>query len=211
MSDTPQGPGWWEASDGRWYPPQPAPQAPAQPVPQAAVPPGPPAAPYPPPGPGAPPPYRPPAPNKSGRGCLIALAIGGVVALLAVVAIVVVVARVGDEVDERVDDDGGISSLSGNTENPPEDDVTVGRCDTDPSTRYMRADLEVHNNSSEPSNYIITVAFEAEDGGRQLTTGAGVVDGLRADQSTTVEANSVLEAPDGDFTCRITRVERFAA
>ena len=22
MSDTPQGPGWWQASDGRWYPPE---------------------------------------------------------------------------------------------------------------------------------------------------------------------------------------------
>jgi nitric oxide reductase large subunit len=25
MSDTPQGPGWWQASDGKWYPPQQAP------------------------------------------------------------------------------------------------------------------------------------------------------------------------------------------
>jgi hypothetical protein len=23
MSQQPQGPGWWRASDGRWYPPQP--------------------------------------------------------------------------------------------------------------------------------------------------------------------------------------------
>lgn len=27
MSDTSQGPGWWLASDGKWYPPQPAPAA----------------------------------------------------------------------------------------------------------------------------------------------------------------------------------------
>lgn len=26
MSDTSQGPGWWQASDGKWYPPQPAAQ-----------------------------------------------------------------------------------------------------------------------------------------------------------------------------------------
>lgn len=25
MSDAPQGPGWWEASDGKWYPPEQAP------------------------------------------------------------------------------------------------------------------------------------------------------------------------------------------
>lgn len=31
MSDTPQGPGWWQASDGKWYPPQ------EQPFPQAAT------------------------------------------------------------------------------------------------------------------------------------------------------------------------------
>jgi hypothetical protein len=27
MSDTPQGPGWWQASDGKWYPPETAPAA----------------------------------------------------------------------------------------------------------------------------------------------------------------------------------------
>ena len=25
MSDSPQGPGWWQASDGKWYPPEQAP------------------------------------------------------------------------------------------------------------------------------------------------------------------------------------------
>ena len=27
MSDTSQGPGWWQASDGKWYPPEQAPGA----------------------------------------------------------------------------------------------------------------------------------------------------------------------------------------
>ncbi len=27
MSDSPQGPGWWQASDGKWYPPEQAPGA----------------------------------------------------------------------------------------------------------------------------------------------------------------------------------------
>ncbi len=31
MSDTSQGPGWWLASDGKWYPPQPVPQFPPPP------------------------------------------------------------------------------------------------------------------------------------------------------------------------------------
>ena len=25
VSDSPQGPGWWQASDGKWYPPEQAP------------------------------------------------------------------------------------------------------------------------------------------------------------------------------------------
>jgi Domain of unknown function (DUF4190) len=44
MSDTSQGPGWWQASDGRWYPPQHHPgfQVPAPPpfAPRGAYPPG---------------------------------------------------------------------------------------------------------------------------------------------------------------------------
>lgn len=67
MSQQPQGPGWWRAADGRWYPPQPQ-----QPVP---------------------PPYQPnqayaqppPAPQSRNRGCVIA----------AVVVVVVVLAGVG--------------------------------------------------------------------------------------------------------------------
>jgi hypothetical protein len=45
MSDYSQGPGWWQASDGKWYPPEQAAPAPAAPAgPWGATPP--PAAPY---------------------------------------------------------------------------------------------------------------------------------------------------------------------
>src|SRR5262245_55024234 len=40
MSTTPQGPGWWQASDGNWYPPELAPGAATQPPP-ASTPPAP--------------------------------------------------------------------------------------------------------------------------------------------------------------------------
>ena len=39
MSDASQGPGWWQASDGKWYPPEQAPGA-AVPTPPATAPPG---------------------------------------------------------------------------------------------------------------------------------------------------------------------------
>lgn len=66
---TPQAADWWQAADGRWYPP-PAPAAPSQPAP--AYPP----ATYPPtgyPGPGYPPPTMAPATNTS---AIVALVLG---------------------------------------------------------------------------------------------------------------------------------------
>jgi hypothetical protein len=62
MSMQPRGPGWWRASDGRWYPPQPRPPYPPQPRPA-----------YPPQPFGA----GPPAPQKKrgNRGVLIAVLI----------------------------------------------------------------------------------------------------------------------------------------
>jgi hypothetical protein len=201
VSDVSQGPGWWQASDGKWYPPQPA----ATPPPMA-----------PPPGPGPGPQWGgPPPAKKSNKGCLIALAVVGVVALLGIAAVVAVVLAVEDEVDDRVDDanrDGGIPTFSDNTENPPGDDVTVADCGPAPDTGLMRATVDVLNHSSEPSNYIITVAFEADDGSRQLATSTALVNGLGPDQTTNAEANSFQTAPDGvDFSCSINQVQRFAA
>lgn len=60
MSDTSQGPGWWLASDGKWYPPQSAPT----PTPP---PPPPPAGPVPPPGSGAIPPPPPAWPSGTAQ------------------------------------------------------------------------------------------------------------------------------------------------
>ncbi|KAA1428389.1 DUF6777 domain-containing protein [Nocardioides antri] len=85
MSETPAGPGWWQASDGRWYPPdahpsaqQPPPPPPTQPPPTQAPPSYPPGG-YPPGGypPGGYPPggFAPgqPPPRKKSKGWLIAL------------------------------------------------------------------------------------------------------------------------------------------
>jgi hypothetical protein len=86
MSDTPQGPGWWLASDGKYYPPE-----------QASPPP-----PVPPPTPAAPPPAAPPAPaNKSGgKGCIYALiAVAAFIAIGVIGAIAAVVFLGGKAVD----------------------------------------------------------------------------------------------------------------
>ena len=74
MSDTSQGPGWWQASDGKWYPPHLYPPPPAPPPP-AGPPPGP---------PGAPPVT---APSTSGGLAIAAFVCGllGVVAGLSII------------------------------------------------------------------------------------------------------------------------------
>jgi hypothetical protein len=154
----------------------------------------------------------PPAAKKSNRGCLIALAIVGTLVVLGIIATVVVVVAVGDEVDDRIDEEGGITNFSDNDENPPADDVSIAECGPAPGTGFMRATVDVLNHSSEPSTYFITVAFESEGGGRQLATSTTGVDALGPEQTTTSEANSFQEAPGGqEFSCAISRVERFAA
>ena len=106
MSDTGQGLGWWQASDGKWYPPEthpaaPPPAAPLPTMPAPTVPP--PTAPgtYPMPGAAAP-----AAPRSGMSGCAKALIIGGIVAAVSVVGVivllVVVVGRGVDEVSRKV-------------------------------------------------------------------------------------------------------------
>lgn len=103
MSDAPQGPGWWLASDGKYYPPQggaaAAPPVPAPPVPAPPVP-APPGAPM-----GGMPmggmpmggmpmaPIQPVQMKKSGKGCLWAVLISGIVIAVLTVGFIVVLGR----------------------------------------------------------------------------------------------------------------------
>ena len=91
MSDdqpTPPGPGWWLASDGRWYPPQSAPAPPPAPAPGPPVP-------GPVPGPAA--------PTKSGKGCLIGLGVVGAVVVVIGVVVAVAIWRFASAVDDVAD------------------------------------------------------------------------------------------------------------
>jgi hypothetical protein len=84
MSDSSRGLGWWQASDGKWYPPQPV----------------------------APPVGPPPVAPKAGlSGCAKAAIIGGIVALVCVVGVgavlLIAVGRGVDNLSERVVGDEG--------------------------------------------------------------------------------------------------------
>ena len=81
MSDFQQGPDWWRASDGKWYPPQQHPQAgysqPAAPAPA----------------------YAPSPPPAKGSGAKTALIVFGVLALLGVLGVggIIVLAVAADD------------------------------------------------------------------------------------------------------------------
>jgi hypothetical protein len=178
----PHGPGWWQASDGRWYPPAGQPFGPPVPAP----------------GPGGPPP---PAP-KSNKGCLWAAVIVGGLLVFGAVAAFVVIAVFVNRVDDAVED-----AIEGN---PDElDDAELVACETDESG-FMVATVRVTNDSPERSSYLIDVEFESADGDEQFSTAIATPSGIDPDQSTEVEANSFEEPLEDDFDCRIQGVNRFS-
>ncbi len=113
LSQVPQGPGWWQASDGRWYPPQAAPAG-------APVPPAGPTYGYPPPGWVAPPrPAGPPpgwvAPTTSGLAIAsLVLAIvwlGGLGSILAVVFGIIALSQIKGSVGRKKGEGVAIAGL----------------------------------------------------------------------------------------------------
>ena len=89
MSEQPQGPGWWLASDGRYYPPQPGPAAPPAPGPQGyppsqGYPPRPGQPPYAQPQPYASPQWAVPPPRSGGGGKVVAIVVVVLVLLVGV-------------------------------------------------------------------------------------------------------------------------------
>ena len=86
MSDQSQGPGWWLASDGKWYPPD---QAPAVPPPETW----------------ATPPAGPPPAAGMSTGAKVAIALAGGFVVLVVLSILAV-ALLGEETEKRFERTG---------------------------------------------------------------------------------------------------------
>ena len=142
------------------------------------------------------------------------------IAALAVLAIIVIsvagsagsdddggdVAAGGGDEQEQSD---GPDSHSGNSENPPQNDVAITACAQD-GLGFMEATVDVTNNSSGKSNYMIEVSFESSDQSQQFGTGMAFVNNLEPGQKK-AESVSALEEPTGEFTCRITDVNRMAS
>jgi hypothetical protein len=200
MSDTPQGPGWWQASDAKWYPPEQSPGV-AAPVPPVAPPPGygpPPQQLGPPPGGYAPMGYA-PMPKQGMNGCLKAFLI---VLALSVVLLVAGGIAAAFLIDDAVDD-----FVDGDSEEA--NDVQDVECEVD-GAGNLRATVTVRNDSSERSNYIIQVSWE-DDGGTELTSSAAFINGVQPGDRADGDAISGVAAPtDGDADCAVTGVQRFS-
>jgi hypothetical protein len=89
------------------------------------------------------------------------------------------------------------------------EDVKITSCVKDPTSGFADAKVTVTNNSSKPSNYVITIAFDNADGS-QLATSPVFVSNLDPGQSSVQDANAITDATPG-YTCKIADATRNAA
>jgi hypothetical protein len=180
VSDASQGAGWWQASDGKWYPPESRPGAAAAPPPH----------------------YGTPPPAKKRRGCLIGslVGIGGLVILGVIAVVVVIVVLVVSGGDDKLG--------TGTEENPAAEDVTVTECTSgEPPLNYPEARGEITNHSSKASSYIFTISFE--ENGRRVAEGAVAQNNIQPDQTATWTATGSAQTT-ASIECKVPEVNRFA-
>lgn len=143
--------------------------------------------------------------------------------LLLALALVATVGSASDEEDSggsspttaSSGDDATTTAGSDGAADPGEsdevDDVVITACAKDDTLGFAEATVEVTNNSSKASSYMIEIAFESEDGSTQVGTGSAFVTGLAAGQKKVEEVTSFDEPGDQPFTCKVSSVERLAA
>lgn len=200
MSDQSQGAGWWQASDGKWYPPSQAPQA-GQPPPPAPgsgyAPPVPPTGP-PPPGMAYPAGAYAVPPQKSGMGgCAKAAIVVGVLALLLGGGCVVAALVFSDEVVDSIDD----------VRQNGREDTDIISCELD-EAGFMVAEVEITNGSSGRSAYAIIVEF-GDRGSSSTLSGSRAVDGIEPGETTVLEVRSNTTSTE-ELDCRILEAFRTA-
>lgn len=126
-------------------------------------------------------------------------------------AVIAIAALAGGGGDDDGDGDAATGdepvTNSGNSENPPADDVTVTECAAD-EVGWIKASGLIVNNSSEPSTYLVSVEFVA--GEVRYAEGVFSSSAVAPGQQVEWEASGVTDARDGT-TCSLTQVERFAS
>ncbi len=189
MSDQPQGPDWWQASDGKWYPPQGDAGA-TPPPPSSAV---------------------PPPEKKKRRGCVPILIGAGVVVVIIVV--VAVVAGGGSNDDNKtsskdstaatVSKGVGSADVSADVSN-----VTIAPADAI-GIRYVTASIT--NHSSKRSDYLISVNVESPDG--KTKYGDATILEQNVEPGQTVESKGLVTSQNvpPDAVAKLNEVQRTAS
>lgn len=187
------GAGWYRAADGLWYQPQAGPgmQAPGMQYMQP--------------------------PKKKSHGCLIAALV--VVALFLLIGVIGAIGASNTDTDTASggggdsssdsggNDSGAESDFSTNTENPPADDIDDITCAED--FGLITGVVNVTNNSSGTSDYIITIGIEQN--GVKIGEGFGSLDNVDAGQTARVEIVATADTQGQPFQCTVDEVERFAS
>lgn len=133
---------------------------------------------------------------------------------LGVVGIIIVAAAAGsggssDSKSTSTKQNGGVSTLSNNGENPPQADVAVQKCEIESIFRYPKATLKITNNTSKRSDYIISVNF-LDASGTKIAEGGALSSNIDPGQSAIETAGGLTEMK-GAVTCKVTDVNRFAS
>ena len=142
-----------------------------------------------------PPPAR-GAPQRRGlgRGCLVALALVGGLAVLLVLVAAALLARASDSADRERRREAADVELT--------DCVPTG-------AGFMASTVRITNHSSKRSNYVVDVVFESANGSRQLAARTIFVNDLEPGQATQQEAGTLTPSPER-FDCRVSQVQRFS-
>jgi len=175
--------GYWQASDGQWYPPQ------QQNAPPTVI-----------------------VQKKGGCFRWLGIGVVAFVALIVVGGIIAAVSGNSNSNSNGgssavTTPTGGTISAGAHA---AADDVTVAGCSVD-AVGDPVAHVTTLNHSSKTSNYIVQVVFETSDGATQIDTGMVAVNNLAPGQTSNDDAATFKSTPAGSFTCKVGNVTRYAA
>jgi len=146
-----------------------------------------------------------PPPPFDWRGCAagtlaataVLLAVAGLLILGGMAAVAAVRGMV-DNIRESRDED----------HDDAQDDASVPTCSRN-SYDDLHAELTVTNDSSKRSRYLVEVEFLAPDG-EQLDSSYGTASKVEPGRSKPIVIDTLTQAPEGAFTCRVVNVDRSA-
>lgn len=88
-------------------------------------------------------------------------------------------------------------------------DVKLISCGVSDALGFRYPKVLVTNGSSKTSSYLITIAFESQDGRTKYEDSTVIVNSLKSNQSTTEEGFPVSDVPKS-AVCKVTEVQRTA-